>query len=455
MTPPAHDRLAAAGALAAFLAAAGLLQLFVEYDWGMGAVRAGLLVALGALLATLRWWARSSGAPRSWGWAAVAVVVALAAWHVAVGAGSLMRTKATGDLRLDQGENSFRAVRTLLAGRNPYGTRTLLDPTEYRVLVRRWRARPDCVEFAGASRDPFPAISDRPECAEARRDWAGLGYKYGPVTLATYVVPVTALGKAGIFATHLALFAALAVVLWLLALRSAGGDLFLGALPLLLVLLPAHYRLNALDLSAADLAPVLLALTFLALRARPVLAGTALGLSIAAKVLPGALFLPLLLPLGRRAWTALGATLAAAFLPFAVWDLEGLLSNILLYNLRRPTDSTALAHFMSPGAGAALGAAVAGSLVILVVHLRRRGWNARRAMAYLASAHLGVLLAGKIFHNNYLLWLAPVLGLSMLAEVRSGARPAGIQRQDDPAGGDVRPRSRRWIHSPAPPHRPR
>lgn len=445
-------------ALIAFLCAGGVLQLFKTYDWNRGVARALLLVVLGAIvLALRRVGPLSFTRPEPWGRAFAAAALAALLGNLYQGARTIQHSAATGEIELDQGQNSFRAVRFLLAGINPYGRRTMLDPSEYFVQTGRWAARVDCVRYSrpamlqaqrsfwdtGAPEGMeglYPAIAPGAACAPVRQGFDTLGFKYGPVTVLGYLPFVGLFGEAGIYVDHLLAFLALLGVLGFLAWRTGGGNLFLAALPALLVLVPSHYRHNVLVLSASDLTPVLLGLTFLALAraGRPHAAAVALALSIGAKILPGLLFAPLLLKAPRSSWATFAAALLAVFVPFAAWDAQGLWNNIFLYNLGRSTDSTALAHFLPSGVALLMTLAVVALLAVLVVRVHRAGWPELGTLRYLAWAHIGVLVTGKIFHNNYLLWLIPILGLAMLAELRARAAPAPAPAR--PGGGRGRRR---------------
>jgi hypothetical protein len=43
----------------------------------------------------------------------------------------------------------------------------------------------------------------------------------------------------------------------------------------------------------------------------------------------------------------------------------------------------------------------------------RLGWAPGAALEYLIGAHLLLFASGKIFHNNYLVWIVPLMGIAL------------------------------------------
>jgi hypothetical protein len=204
-----------------------------------------------------------------------------------------------------------------------------------------------------------------------------------------------------------------------------GCWLLLG-IPFAVLFIPPHLRHDVLFFSASDLIPITLAMVAMDLLQHRRFEWDAfvLGLSAVAKLLPAVVFVPLLLAGGSlRPVTVFLAVILLCFLPFALWDATGVWNNIVLFNLVRPTDSTSLMHYLAPGVGFLVIFVAASLLLGLLVFLRRRHWPLLGQWHYLVAALILTCLCGKVFHNNYLVWLLPVLGTYALALICSLAIP--------------------------------
>jgi hypothetical protein len=309
----------------------------------------------------------------------------------------------------------------------------MLDPVSYFELVGQLRRQPDCLAHpmapeAGASLgrywgkvDPqatsafLPTVTQAPSCRDLARLSGSLGYKYGPALLAGYFPFVLVFGKPGIFIAHIALvLLAPLLFAWFGRAQSRPWTMIAGAVFLLLA--PSHLRHNVLKQSASDWGPTLAGVAglLLLLRGRQGWAAFFIGLSVACKILPGLLYLPLLLSCRRRTWVLFLLPIVASFLPFLSSDGQGLVNNIVLFNLDRPTDSTALAHFLWRPHLVVVQIAGLAAMAIALRRAHKRQWSAPSLLVYLWVAHAGALLGGAIFHNNYLLWLLPLLSLTFL-----------------------------------------
>jgi hypothetical protein len=196
-----------------------------------------------------------------------------------------------------------------------------------------------------------------------------------------------------------------------------GCWLLLG-IPFAVLFISPHLRHNGLLFSASDLIPIALAMVAMDLleHRRFEWGAFVLGLSAVAKLLPAVVFAPLLLAGGSlRPVTVFLAVILICFLPFVLWDATGVWNNIVLFNLVRPTDSTSLMHYLAPGVGFLVTFAAASLLLGLLVFLKRRHWPLLGQWHYLAVGLILTCLCGKVFHNNYLVWLLPVLGTYALA----------------------------------------
>jgi hypothetical protein len=434
------------------------LELFRVFDWGHGIVRAILVVGLGAGALVVLARARRGDAPGPGPLLLVPAAVVAFAVNLVAGVQAIAHTAAVHEIEMDQGQNSYRAIQYLRLGANPYARTAMLDPVSYLDLASRLPRQPQCLvrpmpadAMAAASRywsnvDPaatsaiLPVIGDAPGCQSLKVESASLGYKYGPALLAAYAPFVVGFDKPGVFVAHVVFFLlATALLAWFGRTRGSSWAVVAGAL--LLFLAPSHLRHNVLALSASDLGPTLAAVaavTFL-WRGRDGWAAFFIGLSLACKVLPGLLYVPLLLLCRRRSWAVFLAPIVATFTPFCVWDGQGFANNIL-FNLRRPTDATALAHFLSRPWLVAVQAVGLAAMVFALHRARKQRWTPPAVLAYLWVAHVAVLAGGTVFHNNYLVWLLPLLSLTFV--VAAGAdRTRGVgsdltKAASRPAPGD-------------------
>jgi hypothetical protein len=420
------------------------LELFRVLNWGAGIWRALLLVGLatGALLLLARAPAgREPAVPKVLlAAAALALIVDLAS-----GVRAVIHTIEVQEIEMDQGQNTFRALEYLRQGANPYGRTAMLDPVSHNELGQLLSKQPGCLAQpmspessaaltrywarvdAKATAAFLPVLRDTPSCQPFATLAASLGYKYGPALLAGYLPFVFTFGKPGIFVAHLTLLL-LAVLLfsWFGRTRGASWAVIAGALVLLLA--PSHLRHNILKLSAGDGGPTLAAAAglMLLLRGRHGWAALFIGLSVACKSLPGLLYAPLLLACPRRTWALFLLPILAAYLPFLAWDTTGFVNNIVLYHEGRLADSTALAYFLGRSWLVAVQVVGLAAMVLALARARKRQWSASSLLSYLWIAHAAILLGAAVFHNNYLLWLLPLLALSFLfalARPRSNDSP--------------------------------
>ena len=236
------------------------------------------------------------------------------------------------------------------------------------------------------------------------------GYKYLPVLLAVYAPLALPWAERGIVLTNLVLQGAVAWALARLAGRGAVAGLAAAALYLSLPF-PAYQTLAR---GANDLVPVLgLLLALLAVERRPFWAGVLIGLSIAAKPMPGAAALLCLVPaadMRRKYFVGVAAGLLP-IVPFALTAPDAFWSNIVLFNALRPTDDTSWLYGL-PG-WIALAARAMAAAALIVIWLRawrapvRREW--RLGMA--AAAILVVFAVAPDMHHNYYLWFIPLFAV--------------------------------------------
>ena len=270
------------------------------------------------------------------------------------------------------------------------------------------------------------------EAAAATHDARFAGYKYLPVTLAAYLPLGGALGPRGIVLTNLLL--QLAVVALVFRLGAAMASPSAGWLAVLLYLsLPMVpfqlFAKGALDLVAV--VPLLAAL--LLVKRNPALAGLCVGLSLAAKLLPGALLVPCLLPGRPRDRLLYAAGIAVGLLPvvpFAIWSPGALFDNIALFNLVRPADSTSWL-FAAPGARPAAGAAMALLYLAAAADVWLRPPALARRCGIAVALMIASLIAAPAVHHNYQLWWLPLacalLGAALTPQHLPSAAPAATK----------------------------
>jgi hypothetical protein len=441
ITPP--DR--ASALLFSWLALVWLtLELFLVLDWGRGPARAALLVVLGVLL-----WAGRRWAPRVASLAAPSGAVAraaagLLAIGVLINIGPalffLYHSHQAHTVKSDQARTVLDALQVFEHGANPYATTTVTDSVAYALAVEALNAQPACrangapIRFrvGPAEESVVPPIVPAAGCDALERLFTSLGFKYGPVTLFFYWPFVALFGAAGFLTSHLLLVLGLAALLYRWAIERTQSP-FWSAVALLPLLWPTHLAWNVLAVEHLDVLPVfLVTLAWVCWDTRRFgAAAVCLGLSLAAKFLPAMLFLPLMATARRRLWLLPLVIAAACFAPFAAWDWTGLWHN-LGYPFTRPPDSTALAFFLAPLAGALVRALALAATAGAAARAHLNGWSARASVEYLVLAHLAVFASGTTLHNNYLVWLLPLLSIFVVEEV-SGAGLTARRAGDTPA----------------------
>jgi hypothetical protein len=436
------------GFTACALALAGLelwLQCFRIRTWEQAGYRILLLGVIAAGLALLPWQASAAPSPESrprrlWWLAGIASVLLL--WDAAAGVIAIKHTVQTDDIRMDQGQSTLKAAQGLWHGENPYGEGALLDPYGYMARLGLRIAAGVGPHDVGPEVEPMlwrywathdPDLRARllpppPQGASAAavRETAILGYKYGPVPLLATALMAPALGPLAVTATNVVLTFALYALVWLI-LRSSALPVEFAALGFIAVLadhFPVWYYMHFSD---SDVWPlVFCALAVLAMmRGWQVALGAALGLALACKLFPSALYLPLLLV--ARSWRAAIACAAVAlalFVPFALWDPSGFAGNFFLWTWLMQPDVTSWIGRVPP----ALAWAIRCGIAALVVALYWRLVLGRDSMPFrtLALINVAIVAAGTVIHNNYVPWFSIWAALAVAASFAPSAsrRPA-------------------------------
>ena len=408
------------------------LFLFRRWDYGHGRERFLILIAvlLGAwdFRRLARAGVRDPSLDIRWGKAAC-VVYFVGATLLSILAGTLfVQGYRRHAIPSDQAQGISRAIELFLRFKaNPYGRAIMLQPADLSydldefeeqecgsgAATRAW-LRTAWYDGGRALLSPvIPASPGDAVCNAIVRRLHTMGFRYGPVLLAFYAPFVATLWEAGILLAHAAL-----VLIGLCALTTTverkTGSLFAAAAVGALLVWTRPMRWEIFIQGHSDLLPTALAMAFYFLHRddRPMLAAVAIGLSIGAKPLPGLLWVPLLSRQPRALAVAL-LVAVAGFLPFIWWDAGALWGNISYPFLNRYTDSTAVAHYLAPGGRRILSVAGIGACGIF-------GWRwlwtgkAAAELDYLLVAHVAVLAVGSVFHNNYLVWLMPVMALVLI-----------------------------------------
>lgn len=235
------------------------------------------------------------------------------------------------------------------------------------------------------------------------------GYKYLPVTIAAYLPLGPWLGQRGLLLTNLFLQLGATWLVMRLAGRAAGPAS--GRLAALLYLSLPLVALQVLTKGATDLVPVVpLLLAALWLETRPAAAGLCVGLSIAAKLVPGILFVPCFLPpaSGSR-WRYVRGVAAGMLpiLPFALWSPTAFYDNIVAFNFSRPADATSWLAFAPEWAGMLARAGFLAGLLAVAAYVWRRPPDLATRCGLAAILTLGAILCGPGAHDNYQLWWLP------------------------------------------------
>jgi hypothetical protein len=255
------------------------------------------------------------------------------------------------------------------------------------------------------------------------------GYKYLPVMVLTYLPLVSAAGPFGLQLTNLILALATALFAGIVAARIRGrfAGVLAGALMLSFPVIPYEIYKHGVT----DLAPTAFAMASLAVPRRKATSGFLAGLSIATKLFPGALYALCGLDANYRKFI-LGA--AVGMLPIAAYlalDPHAFLQNTILFITTRPVDESSWMY----------GAPVEVRHVMTFVYLLTLVGLA--ALFVFGDADLETrcnlaicaiifsMLAGPDAHNNYIVWWAPLLCISLAVHAADmlfagGAQPAGL-----------------------------
>jgi hypothetical protein len=423
----------------------GLLWFFYQ---GHGIARGIIVCGLLAGLLVLRFFPRPQSSAQPAGAATLTtplkvLLVAAILVDLALLGVSSTRSIQTSRIPMDEGQTSWRAARLLWQGENPWGARALVDLNAFRsrqgeraaagfhALLSR---QEEAAALGRYDTTLDPRLRDRllpPQTgAAAQRESLLYGYKYGPLTLLA-TAAIAPLGYAGgvLLLNGLVSFALFAVM-WAILRKISAPQLALAGAALLALLVDRHITRNYINRSATDVWALLFgAAAVFACLSRRVLAGAvAVAFAIGCKTMPGFLFVPMLLRFRRIApLLALAATVAAIYLPWALWDAKGLLFSGILWPLYMKSDPTSWQFFAPRGVALAARAAILAALGVL--WLRFVLGREQRLFWTLAVSATLVLLASGFLRNGYIPWasLWTVTAIAEAFAARSDARRPQIE----------------------------
>jgi hypothetical protein len=359
-----------------------------EVPRGHGVVTLGYVVAVAVALPFLLSLARQDAPPPQTAARRVVGVVLAAFVLGQLGFGILRIVKPK---IIDIGETTFAAVQALAHGVNPYAL--ALDP------------------LAGGG------------------DFHG--YKYLPMMMAAYAPFVLMFGIRGIVVANVILQGATAAAVGALAARGGAALAGLAAAAFYLSLPFPAFQVLARGVN--DLVPVLpLLVALLLVERRPFWSGVLVGLSIAAKLMPGLAALPCLVPAPGGRWRyAVGVLVGLApILPFAAAAADPFFGNIVLFNAVRPIDDTSWLLGMPVAVVMVARAAAVVALVALAAVVWMRPPDLGERCAAVALAVLLVFAVGPDMHHNYYLWFIPFMTALAGRAAVPAFQPGGGQRME-------------------------
>jgi hypothetical protein len=400
----------------------GLLWFFYQ---GFGITRGIIFCCFLVGLIFLRFFPRSASSPHPAGANAMTpllkfLLVATVVADLAMMAVSSATSLETSKIPMDEGQTSWRAARLLWHDQNPYASGALVDFSAYRSrMPQRQNAgfRPILTQQDAAAALAHydsaldPRIRDRlipgQQGPTAQRESRLYGYKYGPVILVATAAIIPFGYPGGVLILNGVICFALFAIMWAILRKVSGTQVALAGAAMLALLLDRHITRNYLDRSATDVWALFfgsLAVLAILLR-RPKSAAIATAFAVGCKTVPGLLFVPLLLRCRSAApLLVFLIVLGAIYLPWYIWDSQGLLFNAILWPLYMATDFTSW-QFYAPQWGALAARAII--LVALgVLWLRYVFGKEGRLFWTLAVSGTLVLLASGFLRNGYVPWVS-------------------------------------------------
>ncbi len=377
-----------------------------DASWNAGATRAGLslslLLATAALAAVSARWSRTRGVFRQ-KLGATGIVLACAACAPTLYLqGELLATRLRSPHLNDIPLTTMAAARAMAAGGNPY----------------------------------HEPVDPRAESREQGRNYDG--FKYMPLMAVTYAPAALMNSHRGVILINTILHGLTAALIFFVA-RSLAGEVA-GALGLIFYLWIRMVPRQLFGPGVTDLAAIIpLVAAWWIVARKPLLGGLLLGISLSMKLVPALAIAPLIAPAAvpwrdtsaKRFWLGVACGSLPTLIYF-FWSPVDFASNVFLFNLLRPVDSTSWLYqhperWRQIAACGLVAVVVAGGVVKWVV---RPGPIGRVMLAFAVT--VGLTLLGPANHGNYQLWWLPwfaiLFGSSLAAFMRppvARSSPAG------------------------------
>lgn len=252
------------------------------------------------------------------------------------------------------------------------------------------------------------------------------GFKYGPAMTWIYTPGVLARGASGFYITNFSLLmlAAAAAAAWA---SAAGSPAAVGAAVLLLS--PSLWSGELFVGGSNDVAAVAMALVACAFRTgSPVVAGIAIGLSLGMKPFPALLYLtPLVLAGPSRFKFLLVAfsVTAASYLPALLRSPQELIAGLVVFNAARPPTDDSLLLYGAPDAVvhlASIMSILSGVGLAFLWDRRKLPWGPGNTALVCSCAVVLAFLGGRLLNANYLLWLFPMMAVTIAVRLWSSGQ---------------------------------
>jgi hypothetical protein len=425
-----------------FVVAYSLLRQFTVWDWAKGSQRSILAIVFGLCCVSFykkrKFIFQHTTNNKVNKWINIVFFLfsfVLLATTIKTGFASYKQTSKNNYIPLDQGQNTYRSYLLLKKAHNPYQQNMFLDVAAFNMTMRDSSIDRGCLRWehvnikkflplfyndlnVGHLKHLLPKVKELSTCKREKLAFTSMGYKYGPAMLLVYAPFIEVFGKGGIFICHLVFALALIGFLMFFFYSSIIKNAFAFLICSMLLFIPTHLTHNGFINSANDIIPTVLVVCGYLLiqknKAPSPLGSLLVALSIATKLLPGLLFVLLLFTTNKKNILYSVIFLSLFFLPFIIWNPQGLANNLILFNFIRPTDTTTIMHYISPTVTVLVRAVSLVSIVALFYFLIYKRHNSSRQWLFVILSALIVLASAKAMHNNYFVWIQVILATSVL-----------------------------------------